>query len=102
MQVCGFALKVQFMQETLPQIREHVGEFVALTDFSMRVDELRNLPECFQIFNDLLADTRTLNFYHDRATIPHGSAMHLGQRCSRGWLSIKFKEKFGDAPAQFG
>src|SRR5436309_5361868 len=45
MKVRAFALKIQFMQQTPTQIREHVREFIALADFSMRVDKLGNLPE---------------------------------------------------------
>src|SRR2546421_3778202 len=82
------------MQQTPTQIREHVREFIALADLSMRVDKLGNLPERFKIVNDLFPNGRALHLYDNGATIAHGSAMHLGQRRRREWFSVEVKKEF--------
>src|SRR5436190_159263 len=89
------------MQQTPTQIREHVREFVALADFSMRVDKLGNLPERFQILNDLFADGGALHFHYYGATISHRCSMHLRQRRGRSRLSFELKKEFRKPPAQF-
>ena len=79
MEVRALALKVQFMQQTLAQVCEHVREFIAFADLSVRVDEFRNLLECFEVFYDLFTVVGALHLYYHRATIAHGCAMHLRQ-----------------------
>src|SRR2546423_3899720 len=89
------------MQQTPMQIREHVREFVALADFSMRVDKLGNLLERVEIFNDLFADGGALHLYYYGASISHGCSMHLRQRRGRRRFSFELKKEFRKPAAQF-
>src|SRR5258707_12997138 len=82
------------MQQTPTQIREHVREFVALADFSMRIDKLGNLLERVEIFNDLFPNGRALHLYDNGATIAHGCSMHLRQRRGRRRFSVEVKKEF--------
>src|SRR5438477_10037505 len=87
------------MQQTPTQIREHVREFVALADFSMRVDKLGNLPERFKIVNDMFPNGGALHLYDNGATVGHFSAMHLGERHRCEWFSVEVLIEFRQSAA---
>jgi hypothetical protein len=78
-QIVRFEFEIQLAQQSATQTQQQVAEFVALADLSMLVEEVGNFFEGLEVFNDLVANVRSLHLYDDRAAVAHGSQMHLGQ-----------------------
>src|SRR5262249_35092052 len=96
------ALKIQLVQQAAPEVGQHVREFVPPSNLRVRIDELSDLFESFQVFNNYLAHPRPLNLDYHSTAVAHRGAMHLRERRCRRGLAGEIQKEFRDATAEFG
>src|SRR6185503_1211718 len=88
-EVVSLSFEVELLKQTLSQADEHVSEFVTPPEFGVRIQKLSYLFESVEVFHNLFANVGPLNFYYDRAPVPHVSAVNLSKRCGAERLGFK-------------
>ena len=68
---------IEFPEEALAELLEHLAELVAPAHLGVLIEELGDLLDRLQVFHHLLANAGPLHLDRDRAAVAQGGAVDL-------------------------
>ena len=101
-EIARFALVIKLVFQRNAKLLEHVEQPVAPAELRVRVDEVGDLCQHFEVVRDLPRDVGPLDLDDDATPVTQRGAVHLPERRRGDRIPLETRKRLRDAHAELG